>query len=58
MKPTAIVKNIQYYETKQAIIPAHIIQKFSIIAKRFPVPYCYYIAHAQPHTLADGAVTA
>lgn len=34
-------------KTKQIEIQAHIFQKSSIIVKRFPVWYCYNIAHAQ-----------
>lgn len=34
-------------KTKQIEIQAHIFQKSSIIVERFPVWYCYNIAHAQ-----------
>lgn len=34
-------------KTKQTEIQAHILQKSSIIVERFPVFYCYNIAHAQ-----------
>lgn len=34
-------------KTKQTEIQAHTFQKPSIIVERFPVLYCYNIAHAQ-----------
>lgn len=34
-------------KTKQIEIQAHIFQKSFIIVERFPVWYCYNIAHAQ-----------
>lgn len=46
---TAVVRNIDKDETKQTEIRAHIpvFRESSITVERFPVLYCFTIAHAQ-----------